>query len=74
MTINQAFSLGMHAPVRHTEVLAANMLTIVVGTIGLLAGALLCGAVIVAASRRYRQDGNVGKLLVSLLAAVVALI
>ncbi|MBR1226385.1 MULTISPECIES: hypothetical protein [unclassified Bradyrhizobium] len=50
------------------------MLEIAVGMIALLAGALLGGAVAVTARRRYRRDGDVKKLLVSLVAAIVALV
>ena len=42
--------------------------------IALLPGTLLCGAVILTASRRYRRDRDVKKLLVSLVAAIIALI
>lgn len=50
------------------------MLKFVTETIVLWVGALLCGAVIIVASRRYRQDGDVKKLLASLVAAIVALV
>ena len=45
----------------------------VTAAIGILAGLLLCLAVIVTAIRRFRRDSDVGDLLAALLAAVVAL-
>jgi hypothetical protein len=50
------------------------MLEIAVGTIGLLAGVLLCAAMIAIAIRRFRQDSDVKYLLASLAGAAVALV